>query len=237
MTPLQKQAQQTAAKLAENKAIQQHHADDARQQRQRTEARQSEQRRQSGDKPRPIALPKPQPKMLLRSTESPERTRRTTVRDRNTSASERASPKRPAINESVARQEASLFSELLEEPASQTLAIAGSQFGFSQGMASSDTQTTDSRSPAMKLWYQLEPELGEALAEQPDGPLSLTLLLPKLGEVDARMARLTTGPGWDISLGFAPEALEKLSPYHDRCRESLRRRMACRVRLSFERRG
>ncbi len=43
--------------------------------------------------------------------------------------------------------------------------------------------------------------------------------------------------GWDISLRFAPAAMNMMAAHQERCRESLRRRMACAVRLRFEQRG
>ncbi|MFY1039509.1 type III secretion system HrpP C-terminal domain-containing protein [Pantoea agglomerans] len=56
-----------------------------------------------------------------------------------------------------------------------------------------------------------------------------------LGEVDARLSPFAAG--WDISLRFAPPAMTMMAAHQERCRESLRRRMACAVRLRFEQRG
>ena len=67
--------------------------------------------------------------------------------------------------------------------------------------------------------------------------VAMTLLLPKLGEVDARLSATGNGNGWDINLRFAPQALLMMAPHQERCRESLRRRLACQVRLRFEQRG
>lgn len=88
----------------------------------------------------------------------------------------------------------------------------------------------------MALWQPLENELDRALVNPPAGPVSVTLLLPRLGDVDARLQALPAG-GWDIALRFAPAALEALAAHEERCRHSLRRRLACRVRLRFEQRG
>jgi len=89
-------------------------------------------------------------------------------------------------------------------------------------------------SPA-RAWQQLEPPLCAMVEKAPAGPLSMTLLLPILGEVDARVSPFAAG--WDISLRFAPQAMSMIAPHQERCRESLRRRMACAVRLRFEQRG
>lgn len=87
----------------------------------------------------------------------------------------------------------------------------------------------------MARWQPLENELERILINPPAGPVSVTLLLPRLGDVDARLQALPSG-GWDIALRFAPAALEALATYEERCRHSLRRRLACQVRLRFEQR-
>ncbi|MCU7369212.1 type III secretion system HrpP C-terminal domain-containing protein [Pantoea stewartii] len=88
----------------------------------------------------------------------------------------------------------------------------------------------------MALWQPLENELDRALVNPPAGPVSVTLLLPRLGDVDARLQAMPRG-GWDIALRFSPAALDALAVYEERCRHSLRRRLACQVRLRFEQRG
>ncbi len=97
-------------------------------------------------------------------------------------------------------------------------------------------QESSGASAPMALWQPLENELDRALVNPPAGPVSVTLLLPRLGDVDARLQALPAG-GWDIALRFAPAALDALAAHEERCHHSLRRRLACRVRLRFEQRG
>ncbi|NDL63385.1 type III secretion system HrpP C-terminal domain-containing protein [Acerihabitans arboris] len=88
---------------------------------------------------------------------------------------------------------------------------------------------------AMLIWLTLEPELARPLAAAPADGMAMTLLLPKLGAVDARFAPLKPD-GWDIALRFNPDVWSSLAQHRERCRHALRQRLACRVRLSFARR-
>lgn len=98
-----------------------------------------------------------------------------------------------------------------------------------------DTPESVGSGMPMARWQPLENELERLLNNHPTGPVSVTLLLPRLGDVDARLQALPSG-GWDIALRFAPAALDALAAYEERCSHSLRRRLACRVRLRFEQR-
>lgn len=129
-----------------------------------------------------------------------------------------------------------LFSALLEgdDVMAQRLALdqgSDQQQGFTQ----LEETPSSAAPPAMALWQEIEPALISALAEQPPGEMQLTLMLPKLGNVDAHMTALAAG-GWDIALHLQPGAWQALLPHQERCRFSLRQKMACRVRLRFERR-
>lgn len=132
------------------------------------------------------------------------------------------------------REESSLFGELLLTTSilPQPLIIPW------EGATSFSPQLTAEHetpvSPA-RAWQQLEPPLCTVVEKQPAGPVSMTLLLPILGEVDARVSPFAAG--WDISLRFSPPAMNMMAAHQERCRESLRRRMACAVRLRFEQRG
>lgn len=229
MTPIQQQAQRLSARTEANKQQQNRQAEKTREENTRREPA----RRQ----PAPSAPPEAQTggKAARHNAESYERSRRLPGRERavssDTPATKRTTPDEPAA------QEASLFSQLLGEAEPSPLPTGAAYFDWASGNPSIAAQAAESAPPAMAVWQQLEPSITDALAKQPRGPLSMTLLLPKLGEVDARMANLPTGAGWDISLRFAPQALAMIAPHHERCRESLRRRMACRVRLRFEQRG
>ncbi|MBP2169564.1 hypothetical protein J2125_002756 [Erwinia toletana] len=226
MTPLQQQAQRVADKTQASKQRDSRQAEQARPQ---TPARQpkADTAHQS--------MAKPLDKSGRHASEHSDKPRRSAARERSASTADTPLLKR-ALQSEPAPQEASLFSELLGSDSQTPLATGGAHFDWAAGMPAAPAQAA-SAAPSMALWHQLEPPLSEALSRQPGGPVSMTLLLPKLGEVDARMSSLPTGAGWDISLRFAPQALAMLAPHHERCRESLRRRMACRVRLRFEQRG
>ncbi|WP_053115664.1 type III secretion system HrpP C-terminal domain-containing protein [Winslowiella iniecta] len=228
MTPLQQQAQRAAEKVQANQHQHRRQAEEPRQQqatrRLPSAAGQTEHAAKATDRPG------------RHQSESGDRTRRTPARERHSSAGESPALKRRVPNE-PAQQEASLFSELLGGQSAPTLAMAGAGYDGSTGLYSPTARASESHAPAMAVWHQLEPSLSAELEKQPPGPVSMTLLLPKLGEVDARLSSLPTGAGWDISLRFAPQALAMIAPHHERCRESLRRRMACRIRLRFEQRG
>jgi len=107
-----------------------------------------------------------------------------------------------------------------------------------EGPCSSGPSLSPDEAPAaspVRAWQQLEPPLCGMVEKQPAGPVAMTLLLPLLGEVDARLPPFAAG--WDISLRFAPPAMNMMAAHQERCRASLRRRMACAVRLRFEQRG
>jgi len=88
----------------------------------------------------------------------------------------------------------------------------------------------------MAMWQEVETDLLAATEQRQPGEMALTLILPKLGHVEARFSALAAG-GWDIALQLQPSAWRALLPHQERCRLSLRQRMGCRVRLRFERRA
>lgn len=135
-----------------------------------------------------------------------------------------------------AAEDRSLFNSLLEADdvmAPRLLLEQGSD--QQQGFAQLEESSLSGAPPAMALWQEIEPVLAEELAEQPPGEIMLTLMLPKLGNVQAQMAALPGG-GWNIALHLQPGAWQALLPHQERCRFSLRQRMGCRVALRFERR-
>ncbi|WP_437614517.1 type III secretion system HrpP C-terminal domain-containing protein [Erwinia sp. V71] len=226
MNPLQQQAQRAASTLQQNKQQQSRQAEKT-------------QERQSTPPPRDTAAQRrPQTPPLTKQPEAQphDKPRRAATRERASSSADTPQLKRKAASE-PAYQEASLFSQLLDGDSKPLPLMGGSAFSGFAGLPASVEKTPSGGASPMAIWHQLEPTLTGAVEKQPSGPLSLTLLLPKLGEVDARIAGSAAGSGWDISLRFAPQALAMLAPHHERCRESLRRRMACQVRLRFEQRG
>lgn len=137
---------------------------------------------------------------------------------------------------SAATSDGNLFSMLMER---DTSSLPGGLHVAPHAAATAHPAAAQESSGAgapMALWQPLENELNRALVNPPAGPVSVTLLLPRLGDVDARLQALPAG-GWDIALRFAPTALDALAAHEERCRHSLRRRLACRVRLRFEQRG
>lgn len=228
MTPLQQQAQRLAARTQADKQQQNRRAE--------TEPRQqpAARRQPSPTNPHPPAA-RAAEKPLRHGAEQGDKTRRSAARERSSAAADTPFFRRSAESQ-PAQQEASLFSELLDGQPTSPLEMGGAHFDWSSGQPSLNAKATESAAPAMASWHQLEPSLNEVIEKQPSGPVSMTLLLPKLGEVDARLSGQPGGAGWDISLRFAPQALAMMAPHHERCRESLRRRMACRVRLRFEQR-
>lgn len=170
------------------------------------------------------------------TTSQPQRAQ-APVRERQTNSSDAAAPDRKAKGAPV-RQDASLFDALLGQPEAGLMPtgvpLTASTYPWLQPPATQDTGQV--ASPA-RVWQQIEPPLCGMVEKQPPGPVAMTLLLPKLGEVDARLSATGNGNGWDINLRFAPQALLMMAPHQERCRESLRRRLACQVRLRFEQRG
>lgn len=232
MTLLQ-QAQRAAANLQENKKTLLQHAEEAQSQRKQQASRENMRRHPaSGSPPQPTV--KPQGKATHHLTEHHDKTRRMSGRT-SPAKGETLSGKHTARSESA--EKASLFSTLLDSQYQPLMAMSVAHLGWEQSpLLTSDEPSVAHTSNPMVIWQQLETSLTDALAKQPASTVSLTLLLPKLGEVDARLSRLSGEAGWDISLRFTSQVLTILAPHHERCRESLRRRMASRVRLNFEQR-
>lgn len=146
-------------------------------------------------------------------------------------AAPRSAPRKPP------REEDALFSELLNEDDQPLLRPVFNDSGSQQqGFSQLEESSATGAPPAMAMWQEIETDLLAATADRPPGEMMLTLILPKLGQVDARFAALPAG-GWDIALHLQPSAWQALLPHQERCRLSLRQRMACRVRLRFERRA
>ncbi|URQ61341.1 type III secretion system HrpP C-terminal domain-containing protein [Pantoea alhagi] len=129
-----------------------------------------------------------------------------------------------------------LFSALLDSVPTPPAFNGGGVELHTQPRFTHETAHSAPATAPMALWQPLEAELGRIADRQLDGPVAMTLLLPRLGAVDARLQHLPAG-GWDIALRFSPAALNALEAHQERCRQALRRRMASRVRLRFEQRG
>lgn len=180
-----------------------------------------------------------QARQLLHSRETQRDDPRAALPARPTSVQQTSVPLRPSLRNEVrrpTREEDALFSAMLESDDVMipllTLDQGGSQ---QQGFTQLDDTPAAGAPPAMAMWHEIEPALISALADVPPGEMMLTLMLPKLGNVGAQMTALPGG-GWDIALHLQPGAWQALLPHQERCRFSLRQKMACRIRLRFERR-
>lgn len=79
---------------------------------------------------------------------------------------------------------------------------------------------------------QLIDELAQRLPDQPDGPLSFTLLMPNLGSV--RVNANKTENRWSVQLGFARrDVLKRLSAHKGACRDSLSQALGQDVELDM----
>ncbi|AUX92201.1 type III secretion system HrpP C-terminal domain-containing protein [Mixta gaviniae] len=195
---------------------------------------QAEARSRAAPPPPPRAKPAPQPPTAAQAkpqSRGAERGRS----ERNPASGQSGAAKRGEQPES-GTPDGMLFSALLDTPpALPPLSVSAAAFSTQPRFTPPAAAGASGAAP-MALWQPLEAELGRVVDRQPDGPVAMTLLLPRLGEVDARLQPLTAG-GWDIALRFSPTALGALEAHQERCRQALRRRMACRVRLRFEQRG
>lgn len=87
--------------------------------------------------------------------------------------------------------------------------------------------------PAEGVPTQLIDELAQRLPQQPDGPLSLTLLMPNLGKVQVNANKRDNQ--WSIELGFTRRGvLKRLQPHQRNCESALEQALGCDVDLSFE---
>jgi hypothetical protein len=114
------------------------------------------------------------------------------------------------------------FSQLLVPPVTEQQsesAFAGSSFS--------------TLFPTEGVPTQLIDELAQRLPQQPDGPLSLTLLMPNLGKVQVNASKRDNQ--WSIELGFARRGvLKRLQPHQRNCESALEQALGCDVDLSFE---
>lgn len=176
---------------------------------------------------------------FLHSRETQRDDPRAALPVRPTSVQQTSVPLRPSLRNEVrrpTREEDALFSAMLESDDVMIPLLALDQGGSQQqGFTQLDDTPAAGAPPAMAMWQEIEPALISALADAPPGEMMLTLMLPRLGNVGAQMTALPGG-GWDIALHLQPGAWQALLPHQERCRFSLRQKMACRMRLRFERR-
>lgn len=86
--------------------------------------------------------------------------------------------------------------------------------------------------PADGVPTQLIDELAQRLPSQPDGPFSVTLLMPHLGKVHVNAGKRDNP--WNIELGFAKKGVLKRLQSHQRaCETSLAEALGQHVALSF----
>lgn len=113
------------------------------------------------------------------------------------------------------------FSQLLVPPVSEEpdqSGFGGSSFNLLPQNESVPTQLID--------------ELAQRLPAQPDGPFSVTLLMPSLGKVQVNATKRDNQ--WNIELGFARRAvLKRLQPHQQACASALAEALGHDVDLSF----
>jgi hypothetical protein len=86
--------------------------------------------------------------------------------------------------------------------------------------------------PSEGVPTQLIDELAHRLPRQPDGPLSLTLLMPNLGKVQVNANKRDNQ--WSIELGFTRRGVLKRVQSHQRsCESALEQALGCDVDLSL----
>ncbi|MDU4092022.1 MAG: hypothetical protein E7H57_01905 [Pantoea sp.] len=198
------------------------------------EPRQPQERAATRNAPATAARTKPQPEPAPQA-KPPVRGADKTRSERSQGNTQSSATKRRDEPPAAASPDGMLFSALLDiAPTPPAFSTGGVELNTQPRHAPSPTHSAPAAAP-MALWQPLEAELGCIADRQPDGPVAMTLLLPRLGAVDARLQHLPAG-GWDIALRFSPAALNALEAHQERCRQALRRRMACRVRLRFEQR-
>lgn len=79
---------------------------------------------------------------------------------------------------------------------------------------------------------QLIDELAQRLPDQPEGPLSFTLMMPNLGSV--RVHSQKTDNRWNVQLGFARrDVLKRLQGHVGACRDSLSQALGLEVELDL----
>lgn len=178
--------------------------------------------------------PQPQPEPMLQAKPASRAAERT--RSERSQGNSQSSGAKRADEPQTATPDAMLFSTLLDMVPTPPALHPGVAELQPRAHHAPAAHSPMSGGAPLALWQPLEAELGRIADRQPDGPVAMTLLLPRLGAVDARLQHLPAG-GWDIALRFSPSALGALEAHQERCRQALRRRLASRVRLRFEQRG
>ncbi|MFJ5298467.1 type III secretion system HrpP C-terminal domain-containing protein [Pseudomonas sp. NPDC088368] len=86
--------------------------------------------------------------------------------------------------------------------------------------------------PSEGVPTQLIHELAERLPAQPDGPFSVTLLMPTLGKVQVNANKRDNH--WNVELGFARKGvLKRVQPHQRACETALADALGHDVDLSF----
>ncbi|RMP17131.1 Type III secretion protein HrpP [Pseudomonas syringae pv. delphinii] len=126
-----------------------------------------------------------------------------------------------ALQDTPVSADGMFFSQLLVPPVS----AEPDQQGFGGGGIAFPVR-------AEQVPTQLIDELAQRLPDQPDGPLSFTLLMPNLGSV--RVNANKTENRWSVQLGFARrDVLKRLSAHTGACRDSLSQALGQDVELDM----
>lgn len=86
--------------------------------------------------------------------------------------------------------------------------------------------------PADGVPTELIDALAQRLPSQPDGPFSVTLLMPRLGKVQVNASKRDNQ--WNVELGFSKKGvLKRLQPHQHACESALAETLGDDVDLSF----
>jgi hypothetical protein len=86
--------------------------------------------------------------------------------------------------------------------------------------------------PSESVPTQLIDELAQRLPSQPDGPFSITLLMPNIGKVQVNANKRDNQ--WNVELGFTRRGvLKRLQPHQRACENALAEALGLDVDLSF----
>lgn len=172
--------------------------------------------------PRPQPPPRAEPSRApTPSSASPSETRQPLTTVRRTDAERLRRLCDESASPASLSADGMFFSQLLVPPVTEQQ----SESGF----AGSSFSTLF---PSEGVPTQLIDELAHRLPQQPDGPLSLTLLMPNLGKVQVNANKRDNQ--WSIELSFARRGvLKRLQPHQRNCESALEQALGCDVDLSL----
>ncbi|OSN07905.1 hypothetical protein AU511_03185 [Lonsdalea iberica] len=95
------------------------------------------------------------------------------------------------------------------------------------------TRNSAAEEVTMSLMERLHAELAAGRDLVFHSPLSFSLQLPQLGDVDVRMSTLAP-IGWEVMLRFQRSAYQEVRRQRESCRRALSAALDCPIRLGFD---